>query len=238
MQSSKNETARRHVIDDESNPLVSVIIPAYNHEKFIEEAVRSVWEQTYPNIELIVIDDGSSDGTAHVIERLKDSSPIPMRYLTKENEGICRTLNMGIALADGSWIAILASDDKYSPEFVRRNMEVAAGLGFQKVVLHCDAYIMNTGSVVTGRISEISIKPPAAGDAFLDIANGRCRIVSSTVVLPKSLMQDIGGYDENLKAEDFDMHLRVACYSEYYYLNEPLFYARYSPDSLGRSPWV
>lgn len=213
-------------------------MPAYNHDRFVEEAIRSVWDQTYPNLELIVINDGSVDGTAQVIEGLVNSSPIKMRFHTKSNEGICRTLNLGISMAEGEWIALLASDDKYGPEFIRKNMDTIKQLDLQGSVLHCDAYKMGSDGVVLGRISEISKKPPASGDAFLDIANGKCRIVSSTVVLPRKLMLDIGGYDESLKAEDFDMHLRVARHAKFHYITEPLFYSRYFSNSLGRSPWL
>ncbi|OYZ47615.1 MAG: hypothetical protein B7Y13_09695, partial [Sulfurovum sp. 24-42-9] len=94
-------------------PLVSVIMPSYNHEKYIEEAIRSVWEQTYSNVELIVLDDGSKDSSAEIIKRLEKISPIPMKVVLKENEGLCRTLNVGLELTKGKYICPLASDDKF-----------------------------------------------------------------------------------------------------------------------------
>ncbi len=66
-----------------ATPLVSVIMPAYNHERFVEEAVRSVWAQTYANVEVIVLDDGSRDRTPEILRRLEAESPIPMRVVCK-----------------------------------------------------------------------------------------------------------------------------------------------------------
>ena len=99
-------------------PLVSVLMPAYNHQQFVEQAVRSVWAQTYKNIELIVIDDGSSDRTLEILKRLSLQSPISMKVDTHANQGICRTLNKCFDLSRGELIAFLASDDQYSEKFI------------------------------------------------------------------------------------------------------------------------
>ncbi len=95
--------------------LVSVIIPSYNHEKYVEVAIRSIWEQTYKNIELIVIDDGSKDNSVEIIKHLEKISPIQMSVVVKSNEGICKTLNLGLSLSKGKYICFIASDDMYLP---------------------------------------------------------------------------------------------------------------------------
>jgi len=100
-----------------ASPRVSVIIPAYNHEKFIGEAIGSVLTQTYSDFELIVIDDGSTDGTGALAKSFKDSR---LRCFTQKNKGTPRTINRGIKIARGEFIAILDSDDVYHPERLER----------------------------------------------------------------------------------------------------------------------
>jgi alpha-1,3-rhamnosyltransferase len=99
------------------DPLVSVIMPAFNHELYIEEALQSIGDQTHQNIELIVVDDGSTDRTAEIIEAyIKKNSGMNIRCLHKRNEGICRTLNKGLEMSTGDYVAFLASDDLWLPD--------------------------------------------------------------------------------------------------------------------------
>ena len=108
-----------------TNPRVSVLMPAYNHERFVEQAVRSVWEQTARDIELIVIDDGSTDSTAEILQALAAGSPIPMKVSVQANAGISTTLNRAAGQARGEWVSILASDDYYVTHFIERNLQFA-----------------------------------------------------------------------------------------------------------------
>ena len=94
-------------------PLVSVVIPSYNHEKYIQAAVDSVLSQTYHNLELIVIDDGSTDNSLEILGRVRDRR---YRLIQQENRGAHNAINRGLALADGQYLAILNSDDRYKPE--------------------------------------------------------------------------------------------------------------------------
>ena len=95
------------------DPLISVIIPAYNHEQYVGPAIESVLNQSYPHLELIVIDDGSTDNTASVVKSYEDSR---LRYLYQENQDAFNTINRGLKLAQGAFIAILNSDDVYTTE--------------------------------------------------------------------------------------------------------------------------
>src|SRR4030043_1485616 len=101
--------------------LVSVIIPAYNHEKFVGEAVESVLNQSFKNIELIVIDDGSIDRTGEVVQSYDDHR---LTYIYQENQDAYNTLNRGFRMAKGTFISILNSDDKYESNRVERLMEI------------------------------------------------------------------------------------------------------------------
>jgi glycosyltransferase involved in cell wall biosynthesis len=102
-------------------PLISVVIPAYNHEKFVGAAIESVLDQSYQNFEIIVIDDGSTDRTAEVIQSYDDTR---ITYLYQDNQDAYNTINRGMGLANGTFIAILNSDDIYAPNRLERLIEV------------------------------------------------------------------------------------------------------------------
>ena len=108
------------------NNLVSVVMPAYNHEKYVQGAIESIINQIYKNIELIVIDDGSKDSTWEKIQELKakcEERFFNVHFETKENEGMCATLNKMITLAQGEYIYIIASDDLAKPEAIETELE-------------------------------------------------------------------------------------------------------------------
>jgi len=222
---------------EQGTPLVSVLMPAYNHERFVEQAVRSVWAQTYKNIELIVIDDGSRDRTLEILRRLSSVSPIPMQVHTQPNHGVCRTLNKCFALSKGSWVSFLASDDQYRENFIECLVQVSAAHPAEAIVLHCDAIEIDEYGKGYGkgdtRVSSVIKVPPYSGDAFFTIAQGRGFMVPSTMFLSRTLMKAVGPFDESLRADDFDIHLRLARLARFVYVDTPLFLARRVAGSLG-----
>ena len=106
---------------------VSVVMAAYNAEPFIERAVRSAMEQTYPVFEIIIVDDGSSDDTASVIRALADGDPRIKLLATEENSGVSVARNKGFAAATGDWIAILDADDAYLPNRIADMIAISEG---------------------------------------------------------------------------------------------------------------
>lgn len=103
-----------------ANPLISVLIPAYNHEKYVGDCVRSIIAQDYPRMELLIVDDGSSDGTWKEVQRLAEEARNSDKFerveiATQENRGTCETLNRLLGMARGDVIADIASDDMYLP---------------------------------------------------------------------------------------------------------------------------
>src|SRR5690606_2283060 len=113
-------------------PLVSIIIPCYNAEKYVAEAIQSALDQTYPNCEVIVIDDGSTDGSLEVIQSFGDK----IRCETGPNKGGCAARNRGLELAKGEWIQFLDADDLISVEKIERQMEQAMRLR-PEVLMSC-----------------------------------------------------------------------------------------------------
>lgn len=112
-------------------PLVSVVIASYRHARYIEQALRSVYRQSYRNIEIVVIDDGSDDGSPALIERCLAESPFPHRFVSREYRGAVATLNQAAALASGAFIGFLNADDCLHPERIERMIEAVDGAGTQ-----------------------------------------------------------------------------------------------------------
>src|SRR5574344_1018426 len=109
-----------------TNPLVSVVIPAYNHEKYVKEAIYSIINQTYEKIELIIVDDGSKDSTWEKINELKEDCLKRFRnviFESQENKGSCDTLNHLLDLAKGEYIYLIASDDIAKPNAIEKEVE-------------------------------------------------------------------------------------------------------------------
>ena len=220
-----------------SAPKVSVLMPAYNHERFVTEAVESVWNQSASDVELIVIDDGSSDSTPAILNSLAARSPIPMSVGVQANAGISETLNRALAKARGKWVCVLASDDFYATDFVRRHLEVASRHGRDDVVQHSDGFLIEQDGRVTGRVGRVSEQVPLEGKAFEMLANARGRLDPCSIFLPRTLLQSVGAFDPAIIAEDYDVQLRLARVAEFEFLDEPLVYSRYTPGSLGKQPW-
>lgn len=224
----------------DANPLVSVIIPSYNHCKYIGRAIQSVFDQTYKNIELIVIDDGSSDNSVTIVNAFCDISPIPMKFISKKNEGLSKTLNLGLEKSAGKWIAILSSDDYFAPEKIEEQIALSNKLGNDYACIHCDATMINENGEVIGNTYTRSLIPPMQHDCFFDFAFGKKRVIAPSVLIKEEVFQEIGFFDESLVAEDFDFHLRLSRVYKYGFVNKPLLYDRHITTSLGRSPrlWI
>ncbi len=225
-------------IDELPAPLVSVIIPSYNHQKYVEQAIRSVWQQTYTNIELIVVDDASTDNSQTLLKKLHQESPIPMQLLLKDkNKGVSNSVNTGVTIATGEWISFLSSDDYYAPHKIARQIAQAQVVGHEYGCLHSDAHSMDEHGNVGSRIYARSALPPLRGDGFRDLVFNRCRIIATSSVIRKDLIQAAGGFDELMVAEDYDFYLRLARLTHFWFLDEPLLYVRTLASSLGRQPW-
>lgn len=219
---------------DQSYDLVTVLMPAFNHEAFVTEAIQSVWSQSYPNVELIVVDDCSTDQTPAVISELVANAPRPTYYFRNEsNQGISKSLNKALSIAKGKWIGLLASDDYYSVHFLAEMMAAAKYSEDVERVMHSDAFLVHETGRVGPRIFDLAMIPPASGMAFWDLAEGKCKIIPSTLFAPRSVYELVGGFDEKLTAEDFDLHLRIARVAQYVFVNKPIFFVRKVRGSLG-----
>jgi glycosyltransferase involved in cell wall biosynthesis len=182
--------------------LISVIIPTYNRAFCLERAISSVLAQVGADFELIVVDDGSTDGTRELLKPLVVTGRL--RYLAQPNRGVSAARNLGIRAAQGSWLAFLDSDDEW------RSGKLAAQIQDLEIrpelaVSQCQEIWIRGGRPVNpGRRHR-----KKEGDIFLDSVR-LCLISPSAVILKAELLEEIGLFDENLKAaEDYDLWLRL-----------------------------
>lgn len=214
-------------------PLVSVLMPAYSHAPYIEQAIRSVWSQTYRNIELIVVDDCSPDATFEIARTLGQESPVPMKVVQNPaNQGISNTLNHALRLSSGELISILASDDWFEPH--KTEDQVSILLKDKSVVcVHSNSFLVTPENEQIGEVYGVGLLPALKGDCFWDIAYGRGNLVAITAMFWRDLIDE---FDPSLLAEDFDLHLRLSQQGRYAFISAPLTYSRIVPGSLGKRP--
>jgi glycosyltransferase involved in cell wall biosynthesis len=181
-------------------PLVSVIIPTYNRAGLVAEAVASVQAQTCRDFEIVVVDDGSTDGTAERLVQVRD-----VRLLRhKTRRGVAAARNSGIAAARGEWLAFLDSDDLWLPEKLARQMaylQARPGL----LICQTDETWIRRGI----RVNKPASHRKMAGRIFLPSLQ-RCLVSPSAVILHRRLVAAHGAFDEDLPAaEDYDLWLRL-----------------------------
>lgn len=209
-------------------PLVSVVMPAYNHERFVEDAVRSVWAQSYPAVELVVLDDGSRDRTPEILRRLQAESPIPMQVVCKANEGVTRTLNRGLALARGELIALGSGDDRYLPHHVA-TLVAAAREEEPGTVVHGDVCMIDASGARTGhRLSDEF--PFRSGSVYEDLLLLRTTLPGLAALVPAAVFAEVGGYNESSLLDDWEMFLKITRRHRVRYVPEVLAEYRVSGE--------
>lgn len=219
-----------------SNPLVSVICLCYNHERFVEASIRSVIEQTYPNIEIIVVDDHSTDSSVREIENLQKEYPLIKFYPLKENVGNCKAFNIGLANSTGDFIIDLASDDLLLADRVSKGVIALNNAGESYGVNFCNAAIINAESIILNHFYPIDQNGRAnatfpQGDLYVDLIK-RYFICSPTMLIRREVFTKLNGYDEELAYEDFDFWVRSARDFNYCFTDEVLVQKRKLKGSM------
>lgn len=197
-------------------------MPAYNYGHFIEQAVRSVFAQTHRPLELVVVDDGSTDDTWTKLERLKLESPIPMKIVMGQHRGVAAAMNLALRHATGEWISVLHADDYSRPDRVEKQMAVTRpGV----ILVHSEYVCVDPAGAATGYDSSVDL-PPVSGEALRDLLLFRGDVRSMTVMFRRSGWEDMGGYDETLPVEDWQSILRLSKRGLIAHVPEPLVYRR------------
>ena len=217
-----------------NTPLVSVVCLCYNHERFVEEAIRSVLNQTYPSIQLIVVDDYSLDGSRLVIQKLLTHHPLVEFVPCEKNLGNCRAFNTGLAKVAGEFVIDLSADDVLMPSRVELGVREFLGRGLNYGVHFSDAELISDTDVILGHHSDqFPHDSIPQGDVFSEILS-RYFINSPIMMMRKQVFDRLGGYDEALAYEDFDFWVRSSRDFKYCYTPEALVRRRVVNSSLGK----
>ena len=188
-------------------PEISVVIPAYNHERFLRETIDSVLGQSYENLELIIVDDGSTDKSAEVIRRYSDPR---LCYIYQENQDAYNALNRGLSLAKGSYIAILNSDDVYAQNRLQRLLEVQRQSGaqclFTRVNLIDDKSIpLADPALWWNRWYDDAVQRYlTSGDLYTAFLQRNLMITTSNLFLTKEAVAKVGGFSPLRYLHDYD----------------------------------
>jgi glycosyltransferase involved in cell wall biosynthesis len=212
---------------DTGLPLVSLIIPAYNSRAYVCDAVDSCLAQTYPNCEIVVVDDGSTDDTPDLLRtRYGDR----IRLIEQANRGAAGARNTGVREARGEFVQFCDSDDRLLPEKVQAGYEL-----FQQMpdiaLVYTFARIVLPDDVTEVPLPDVELP---SGDLFCLLLSGYGNFVgTSTVMVRRQAVLEAGGFDENLPvAQDWDLWLRLASRWPFGAINKPLMIYRKRPGSL------
>lgn len=197
---------------DNNLPLVTVITLSFNTGKYVIETIKSVKEQTYKNIEHIIIDDCSKDNSVELIQNWISANNYKCEFIKHEaNLGICKSFNDGLNRANGKYICIVC-DDIFLPEKVERQVAILEKSAENVGVVYSDAYLINDdGSPRYGWFIQNfrQFKEVPSGEIFDSLIDGNF-IPAMSVMIPRSVFDEIGFFDENLSFEDYDMWLRIS----------------------------
>lgn len=207
-----------------TNPLISIIIPTYNKSQYLKEAIESVLNQTYKEIEVIVVDDGSTDNTGEVVKSFDDPRVI---YFFQKNKGPAAARNSGLRRAKGKYIAFLDSDDLWLKEKLKKQIDF--------MEKNSEIGLLGTGCY------EITDKGKIIGKKIFPIKNEILQkdlikynpFIQSSVMVKREVFDKVGLYDENFReSEDYELWLRIAENYKIRNLAEPLVMKRYYREGL------
>ena len=205
--------------------LISVIVTCYNHENYIEQCLRSIFKQTYRNIELIVLDDGSTDNSSEIIQEVLKESPFVTTFESHENIGVVRTRNKGLNLLNGAYFLFVDSDDFLDETYVEELYECA--INRQADIVYCDLFNFEK--------NEVYLKAQEFGIHSILVSN----YISNCSLVKKAILKGTY-YDETLsgkKLEDYDFFLNLIINNgakAVYQPNAKLNYRVFEKDSISK----
>lgn len=227
-----------------NTPKVSIICISYNQANTIQQTLLSVANQNFKKeeIELIIVDDASKDHTSTILKQLQ--LPIPYQLVIhQENKGYCKTFNEGLHLSNGRFILDLAADDLLHPEFLQIAVNRLEESNDKVAAHYCDAFLLDIN--INEKIlhsEQTKYKKRPEGTIYKELIQ-HYFICSPTVLFKRKHLIEVGGYDENLMYEDFDIQIRLARKFNFLYTPKPLLTKQISKSNMSakqvswRSPY-
>ena len=201
------------------SPLVSIVIPVYNGTNYLKEAIESALNQTYHNIEVIVVNDGSIDSGG--TERIALSYGERIRYISKVNGGVASALNLGISEMKGDYFSWLSHDDVYKIDKISKQIDVLNGIKKDDVILYSDYEYIDEKSLFI-RDKRLNRRKSIIIDSLSAVLLGR--INGITMLIPKKAFLSVGSFDLLLKTtQDYDLWFRLA--KKYEFKHVPIILA-------------
>jgi hypothetical protein len=184
----------------EPDPLVSIIIPCYNGAAFLQDALKSALAQSYRKVEVVVVDDGSTDRSPEIAQRF------PVRYIRLQHGGLSKARNAGIRESKGSYLVFLDADDRLRPDAIERGLHVLAQRPECAMAVGDHCFISEDGSFKAN-----SRKACLNAFHYEALLEGNFIEMISSVLFRRSVLVKVGGFDTGLRvAEDYDLYLHIA----------------------------
>ena len=192
---------------------ISVVIPSYNRKEFLKRSIDSAINQTKKPFEIIVVDDGSTDGTETMIKSDYDF----VKFIKQKNKGVSAARNIGIEVSIGEWVCFLDSDDEWKKDKLEKQINsVKSNPGYK--FFHSNEIWIKNGI----RINQKKKHKKYGGDIF-DKCLDMCRISPSSVMIDKTVFDEVGNFNENLVVcEDYELWLRICDKYRVFFIDEPL----------------
>lgn len=183
---------------------ISVLVPSYNHARFIERTLRSIFAQTTGIKKLLVIDDGSADESTAIIKKTLKNSPFDSELISRENRGLCATLNEGFSKTDGEYFAYLGSDDLWMPTFLEEQLRLLESRP-NAVLAFGHAFVIDEDEMITDRTDNWTSF--ADGNMLPYLLGGE--IFSSPSVIYRRSAVEKYGWNEDAVLEDYELYLNL-----------------------------
>lgn len=223
----------------QDNPLVTIICLCYNHEKFVLESLKSVMNQSYPCIELIIVDDCSTDNSKTVITTWLEKNPNIPFITNQSNLGNTTSFNKALKIAQGDYVIDLAADDILLPNCVHLQVEKFKNSSYKNLgIVYGNLELITENGVFESYYFPVNnqkktIEKRATGNILLSVLSGGNSICSVSSMVKKTAFDHLQGYDETLAYEDLDFWIRASRLYEFDYIDVPLVQKRTIPNSLG-----
>ncbi|MCM0666169.1 glycosyltransferase family 2 protein [Flavobacterium tyrosinilyticum] len=220
-------------------PLVTVICLCYNHEKFVIEALTSITNQTYKNIEIIVADDASNDSSVQKIKEWHKNYPHTALIINETNLGNTKTFNKALKLSNGDFIIDLAADDVLFPNCIEKQISTFLNAKTERLaIVYGNAEIISEDNTHLDYYYKVdndkkAITKPASGDIYKAILSQSSMICSISSMIKKEVLIELNGYDENLSYEDLDIWIRTSRNYNFEFIDSVLIKKRELANSLG-----